>query len=376
MTRVSFTTSMLILNCFLRWSPSKRTLEEWTLGLGRDANIYMERRIAFEDDGDLLVIEVDGKATPTATEKELEKRRGKRKKEKSCCQRHRGRGKRKKQKRKRRKKGDKSKNGRSITLVVMYTLKKGEDGLYHGPYNKVVWGSYAPRKVMLAWARKQATLRGFPPGTTKKVHIAIDGEKCLEKGLSTLFPDASFVLDIRHLEEKIWTVGRSFYKEGSQELEDWVESKRSLLYEGKVEQLIEELKELQKTLSKRAKRDQDKYEKLQKLINYMEPRISMMDYKNYIDNDYPIASGIVEGAARYVIGERMDCSGMRWIPERAEAVLRLRCIELNGNWDDFFQWIFERNKKKLMNEEKIIIRSSKPLNLLENINCEEVAMIS
>ena len=41
-------------------------------------------------------------------------------------------------------------------------------------------------------------------------------------------------------------------------------------------------------------------------------------------------SGIVEGAARYVVGERLDCSGMRWIPERAEALFHLRCIELTG----------------------------------------------
>ena len=43
--------------------------------------------------------------------------------------------------------------------------------------------------------------------------------------------------------------------------------------------------------------------------------------KNYIENDLPIATGIVEGAVRYVIGERIDCSGMRWIPKRAEALL-------------------------------------------------------
>ena len=48
-----------------------------------------------------------------------------------------------------------------------------------------------------------------------------------------------------------------------------------------------------------------------------------------------IASGVVEGAARYVVGERLDNSGMRWIEERAEAVLLLRCIEVNGDWEAF-----------------------------------------
>ena len=86
----------------------------------------------------------------------------------------------------------KSKNGRRITLVVMYTLKPGDDGRLHGPINKRVWGSYAPRKVLLAWAREQATQRGFPPGTEKRIHIVVDGETCLYDGLSTFFPQATF----------------------------------------------------------------------------------------------------------------------------------------------------------------------------------------
>jgi hypothetical protein len=75
----------------------------------------------------------------------------------------------------------------SITLVAMYTLKRGDDGRLHGPLNKQVWGSYAPRKVMLAWARRHATKRGFPPGTDKRIHIVLDGETCLHDGLAVLY---------------------------------------------------------------------------------------------------------------------------------------------------------------------------------------------
>ncbi len=157
-TRVSFITSVKLFTYFYGWSPSIQSFETLVLGLGREAGRYMEAAEAPEGDGDVLIIEADGKATPTATSEELEKR-GKRrgKNKKGCCQRHRGKGKRKGKKRKRRKKGDKSKNGRSITIVVMYTLRRGVDGLLHGPINKIVWASYAPREVILQWARRQAT---------------------------------------------------------------------------------------------------------------------------------------------------------------------------------------------------------------------------
>ncbi len=319
-----------------------------------------------QDDGQILIIQCDGKATPTATEKELSKRRGKRKKKNNgCnCQHCRGKTKRKRCKRNRRKKGDKSKNGRSITLIAMYTLRIGSDGLLHGPINKKVWGSYAPRKLMFAWARRQATKRGFPPDTDKRIHIAVDGGKCLKDGLSKLFPEASFVLDIRHVEEKLWKIGRTFYEKSSKELETWVEEKRTFLYDGSASDLVSELKDLKGKLSRRARRDKHKRETLEEVIQYMESRLDMMNYKEYIEEDLPIASGVVEGAARYVVGDRMDCSGMRWIPGRAEALLYLRCIELNGEWDQFYEWVYRRWKDKLRQKQKVIVRTNKPIDLL------------
>jgi hypothetical protein len=96
----------------------------------------------------------------------------------------------------------------------------------------------------------------------------------------------------------------------------------------------------------------------------MESRLDMMNYKEYIEEDLPIASGVVEGAARYVVGDRMDCSGMRWIPGRAEALLHLRCIELNREWDQFYEWVYKRWKDKLRQKQKVIVRTNKPIGLL------------
>ncbi len=247
----------------------------------------------------------------------------------------------------------------------MYTLRRGADGLLHGPVNKIVWASYAPRQVILQQARRQAAKRGFPPGTDKRIHIAIDGEPCLKKGLSELFPEATFALDIIHLEEKLWKIGRTYYGEGTEETENQVEVMKSLLYEGRVNELLSQLKEMLKLLSKRAERDKSKREILSEVIKYMEPRLDMMNYKEYIEEDLPIASGIAEGAARYVVGERMDCSGMRWIPGRAEALLHLRCVELNGDWDKFFDWAYRKWRNKLRKEKKVSIRTDEPIELLK-----------
>ena len=239
----------------------------------------------------------------------------------------------------------------------MYTLKRGDDGRLHGPINKRVWGSYAPRKGMVAWARRQATKRGFPPGTDKRIHIVVDGETCLYDGLSALFPQATFALDIRHVEERLWKVGRVLHGPSPDAVAHWVEDQREWLYSGRAAQLVTGLKALKLTLSARAKRDAAKREALRELIGYLEKRLSMMAYQALIEADPVIASGIVEGAARYVVGERLDGSGMRWIPERAEALLHLRGIELNGEWERFFTWSYQRWMERMRTGHRVVLRT-------------------
>src|ERR1022692_4364845 len=130
-TRMSFKAAQMVCKAVLNWAPATETIEQVVLGMGRDAVPFMRQLKAASPkhpDGEVLVIEVDGKCPPTATAAELAKRRGKRKPKhkKACpcgCQRHRGQAKRQARgSKKRRKKGDKSKNGKEVTVVVMYTL--------------------------------------------------------------------------------------------------------------------------------------------------------------------------------------------------------------------------------------------------------------
>jgi hypothetical protein len=247
----------------------------------------------------------------------------------------------------------------------MYTLSRGEDGKLHGPINKRVWGSFASRKKMIKWARAEATRRGFGPGTDRLVQIVCDGERCFAKRLAKLFRKALITLDIRHVEEKVWQAGRSFHPEGSPELAAWVESLRNVLYEQGGKALVARLKELRRQIACRGPGTKKKRDALDKLIDYLKPRKRMMRYAEWIKQDLVIASGVIEGAVRYVIGERMDCSGMRWIEEKAEAILHLRCIEVNGLWDHFFEWCHKRWHDRLRNQERVQIRTDKPLDVAE-----------
>ncbi len=365
-TRMSFRIASELGGMFLAAAPPASAIEEWVLGLARPAYVYLSAGPLPEGDGEVLVIEIDGKAAPTATEQELARRRGPRAHhEPGCkCQRHRGRARRHRRgRRKRRKKGDKSKNGRSATLVVMYTLRRGEDGRLHGPVNKKVFGTFGSRNSALQWARAQATRRGFGPGTAKTVQIVVDGETCLEQRLRRLFRGATLTLDIRHAQEKLWEAGRLFHREGSAELARWVEGLVELLYKGHVRGLLGQLEQALRGISARGPGTRAKREALRRVIAYLGARVKLMDYGRLRKEDLVIASGMVEGAARYVVGERLDNSGMRWIEERAEAVLLLRCIEVNGDWEAFMKWGQERRNQELERGQVVQIRSKVPIQL-------------
>ena len=368
-TRMSFKASQMVCKAVLNWAPATETIEQVVLGMGRVAAPFMRQLNAPPNDGEVLVIEIDGKCPPTATQAELDKRRGKRQPRnlKDCpcgCQRHRGKAKRKARgSRKRRKKGDKSKNGKEVSVVVMYTLRRGDDGKLHGPINKKLFATFAGRKAAAEWAREEATKRGFGPKTNKTVQIVLDGAKGLKHNMKALFPKAIFTLDVCHVVERFWALGRHFYKDGSEALKSWVEELKNLLYQGKVRVLVKRLEGRLERVPKNGPGNKGLREALAKLIGYMKPRRSMMKYGSWLNQDLVIASGQVEGAVRHLVGERLDCSGMRWIQAKAEAVLHLRCIELNGDWQTFVDWFQRETQKHLNSGKRPKVLTNQPLPL-------------
>ncbi len=344
-TLVSFAQVTALLLEFLTWSPSKTTVEKAVLGFGRYTSAWFERAPRPEGDGEILVVQVDSKATPTATETELEKRRGRRDpSRKAPSPRHRGRDKRSRAGSKtRRKKGDKSKNGKAATIVVMYTLKQSTDKdgapLLLGPINRWVYASDAPKRHAFEIARREADTRGVTKRAGKTVQIVTDGDEDLENYSREFFPGAMHTLDVMHAVEYLWKAGACLYKEGSQELAAWVEELKGFLYAGRTLKLVNELARRLDSLPRRGSVNLSRRKRLDRIIGYLATRRHMMHYDRLRREDYEIASGIVEGAVKHVIAKRFDNGSMRWIRERAEALLQLRCIEVNGSWGPFVDFV-------------------------------------
>ena len=82
-------------------------------------------------------------------------------------------------------------------------------------------------------------------------------------------------------------------------------------------------------------------------VIYLEHNRNHMCYDEYLAHGYPIGSGVVEGACRHLVKDRMELTGMRWRTEGAHAMLDLRSVFLNGDWDRFQQYRIEKKMRKL-----------------------------
>lgn len=204
------------------------------------------------------------------------------------------------------------------------------------PKNKIVKATLAGKEEAFKDLSKQVTERD-PDGKKKRVAL-VDGEHKLRELVKTYLVGFCIILDLFHVLEYLWKAAHVFTKEGSKEAELWVTKRLRMLLEGRVLQVIEELKES----LKEEKLSKAKQEALEKAIGYLENGQEYMKYDEYLAQGYPIGSGVIEGACRNLVKDRMEMTGMRWCIKGAEAVLQMRSVDVNGMWEEF--WNFRAKK--------------------------------
>src|SRR5205814_4901777 len=82
---------------------------------------------------------------------------------------------------------------------------------------------------------------------------------------------------------------------------------------------------------------------LRKTIGYNQRNRPYMRYDHYLAQGWPIGTGVVEGACRHLVKDRMEQAGMRWTKDGAQAMLDLRAVRINGDWDAY--WQFHRQQQ-------------------------------
>jgi len=170
-----------------------------------------------------------------------------------------------------------------------------------------------------------------------------DGDKSLQAHLQQRFPDFTLILDFIHAYEYLWQVATTLYGQDDPDRLAWVLERTRTLLNGQACSLAATFRQLAQEKGHTA--SQRKI--LQKVATYYENNQAYMDYVTYLQHGWPIASGVIEGACRHFVKDRMELSGMRWSIAGAENLLHLRAVAENDDWDAYHRFRKQQRQKCL-----------------------------
>jgi hypothetical protein len=177
------------------------------------------------------------------------------------------------------------------------------------------------------------------------VHLC-DGQKSLETDRQDYLPtDANTVdiLDLMHAIPRLWDAAHVFPAEGSPQANTFVRERLLQVLRGQVGPVVRRLRSLG---TARKIRGADR-KRLRRACAYLKANEHRMRYDEYLRAGYPIATGVIEGACRHVIKDRMERAGMRWQVPGAQAMLHLRAVSASGDWESFQQFRIKTENQRL-----------------------------
>ena len=151
------------------------------------------------------------------------------------------------------------------------------------------------------------------------------------------------MIDFIHVLEYLWKAAWSFYDKGEPESEEWVAAQARKILHGKTRQVAAGIRRRATTYGysgpERAGADE--------CARYLENKQDYLDYATALKEGWPIATGIIEGACRHIVKDRMDITGARWGLEGAEAVLKLRALIATGDFEDYWRFHLRREHERI-----------------------------
>lgn len=234
---------------------------------------------------------------------------------------------------------------------VVHTLRGPEvETKRPRPIDKRVWASLEkqPRKVIRA-AFEEALRRD--PDKLRRWIVLVDGEpkqlRAVKAEARRVGVKITILVDIVHVLEYVWKAARAIFGASNPEAEAWVGNRLLSLLTGRtggqVAATIRWWADNRKDTIEDSARKQ-----VAKACKYLadRTRTRLMHYEQALQDGLPIATGVVEGACRYLVKDRMDRTGARWGLTSAEAVLRLRALRSSGDFDAYWHFHLERERAR------------------------------
>jgi hypothetical protein len=150
------------------------------------------------------------------------------------------------------------------------------------------------------------------------------------------------ILDLIHVLERLWSATWALHPTGDPAAEQWVSAHLLEILRGKSSAVAAGIRRSATlrglTAEERAPID--------KCADYLLKYRDYLHYDQYLAAGYPIATGVIEGACRYLVKDRMEVTGARWTLDGAEAVLRLRALRASGDFDEYWKYHLRQEQQR------------------------------
>jgi hypothetical protein len=332
---------------------AKRQVEELAIRAAQDFDAFYEQRAAARDPKeDLLIISTDAKGIVMRHE---DLREGTR-----CAAETSSR-----KLETRLTPGEKSNRKRMAQVASVYSIApfpRGPADILHSlrdldevdakrprPTDKRVWASVEKTaRAVIREAFAEALRRD--PNKTRRWIVLVDGEpkqlravKAEARGVGV---KVTILADIVHVIEYVWGAARALFGESNARAEKWVADRLLALLTGRSGGDI--AKTIRWWEARDKKLDDAAHAAIEKTCRYLanRTRTRLLRYQQALRDGLPIATGVIEGACRYVVKDRTDRTGARWSLTGAEAVLRLRAIRASKDFDAYWAFHLEQEKQR------------------------------
>jgi hypothetical protein len=216
-------------------------------------------------------------------------------------------------------------------LRAMLTHDSGDEGEING------------RAAVFGWMADEMAQRN---GQGQKPIVCImDGEESLWEARDVFQEHIPMVdvLDLLHVTPRLWDAAGLFYERKSAAAEMFVRDRVLRILRGEGSAVVRGLRRMGTVHDLKGKKQAD----LKRICGYFEKNAHRMRYHEYLKQGYPIASGVIEGACRHVVKDRLERTGMSWVRPGAQSMLELRCLHLTDQWDAFVEFRVERETQRL-----------------------------
>ncbi|CAN5901532.1 hypothetical protein BH23ACT10_BH23ACT10_30030 [soil metagenome] len=153
----------------------------------------------------------------------------------------------------------------------------------------------------------------------------------------------TIIVDFVHVLEYLWRAAWSFFDEGDPDAETWVRDKARAVLAGHATRVAAAIR--RKATYHRL--DAARRVNADTAATYLTNKAPHLDYAHALAAGWPIATGVIEGACRHLVKDRMDLTGARWGLAGAEAVLKLRAIHSNGDFADYWHYHLTRERARV-----------------------------